>query len=203
MADTSLSSRFNWEWALLESDLASTTRLVGLVFSCHVPKRGMAAFPSVGTLAGEASLSKTTVRKHLKEMVEQGWLLFDGWETYTTAGGPQKTKRYRLTVPETFVEKMQEGASVADPPSSKGGQLIGKGGQLSGQGGSAADPEQSSNRERTEGGRTPARNGKPAPKAGGNRAPSAGDCPKCKSDDTKRTPNGFWCHRCGGYVEAA
>lgn len=202
---SAITSRFSWEWALLESDLHSTTRLVGLVFSCHVPRRGLAAFPSVGTLAEEANVSKTTVRKHLKELLDKGWLVFDGWEVHSTTGGPQKTKRYRLTVPEVFVEKMNEGGSATDAPSSKGGQLVGKGGQMSGQGGSAADPKQSSNREGTVSGRPPARgnsssNGdKPRHAGPGDIVRLTRTCPTCEERLHRKGP-GLYCGVCADWV---
>jgi hypothetical protein len=66
---------FSWRWAvLLESDLPSTTKLVLLTLGCHMTEAGESCFPSVKTIAKEASLSRKAVMEHVKRAAAAGWI---------------------------------------------------------------------------------------------------------------------------------
>ncbi len=64
-----------WRSTLVTTIDCSTCKLVGLVLSLYMNERGGSAFPSVPTLAGDCSLSDSTVREHLNSHLHaQGWL---------------------------------------------------------------------------------------------------------------------------------
>lgn len=93
---TRLSPLFSWRGCIGDSDLPATTRHVALQLSMHMNERGGSAFPSVATLARETRLSEHTVRDHLHDLRDAGWL------SVTERGGPYKTNIYAATVPESF-----------------------------------------------------------------------------------------------------
>lgn len=65
-----------WRSALVDGVDCSTCKLVGLVLSLYMNERGGSAFPSVRTLAGDCSLSESTIREHLNgHLHSQGWLV--------------------------------------------------------------------------------------------------------------------------------
>ena len=52
----------------------STTRLVGLVISANMNGAGESSFPSFKTIAEGACIARRTAMRHLRLLVEQGWL---------------------------------------------------------------------------------------------------------------------------------
>lgn len=113
MSADRLSRLFTWRSALCESGLPPTTRHVGLTLSLHMSERGDSAFPSVSTLAEETGLARRTVQRHLRALQDEGWIEPDGWASYKTVGGEQKTRRYRATVPD------EQGGVRDAPPSAR------------------------------------------------------------------------------------
>lgn len=99
MPDDQLSPLFTWRSAICESDLPSTSRHVALVLSLHMSERGDSCFPSMRTLADETGYSRRTVQTHIQRLCDDGWLQQIGWKTWETPGGPQRTKRWKATVP--------------------------------------------------------------------------------------------------------
>jgi hypothetical protein len=69
-----LSPLFSWRSSICDSDLEPTARHVALTLSLHMNERGGSAFPSAPTLARETGLHERTVRTHLNELVQLGWL---------------------------------------------------------------------------------------------------------------------------------
>ncbi|MBK9181452.1 MAG: helix-turn-helix domain-containing protein [Acidimicrobiales bacterium] len=97
MGSDNLSALFTWRSAVVESDLASTTRHVALTLSLHMSERGDSCWPSVRTLARETGLDERTVRGHLHVLLEGGWL-----ERVARNGGEWSEGRpalYRATHP--------------------------------------------------------------------------------------------------------
>lgn len=121
MGEASLSELFTWRSAICESDLPATTRHVALTLSLHMSERGDSCFPSKRTLADECGRTRRTVQRHVRKLVEQGWLRKDGIHQFQTPGGPQETVQYRATIPA-------EGGVRDSHPSSKGASQFREGG---------------------------------------------------------------------------
>lgn len=86
--------RFDWERALLASDLDLTAKAVGLVIATHYNDRDGYARPGQATIAAEASLSSTaTVRKALRRLSDAGLI------AWTKVPGGANASRYRLLIP--------------------------------------------------------------------------------------------------------
>ena len=94
-----LSALFTWRSAVVESELASSRRLVALVLSLHMSERGDSCFPAVRTIAAETGLSTSTVGPAIEELVEAGFLTVERGNR--GRGGRGKVNRYRATFPET------------------------------------------------------------------------------------------------------
>lgn len=114
MSSERLSRLFTWRSALCESGLPPTARHVGLTLSLHMSERGDSAFPSVSTLAEETGLARRSVQRHLRALQGEGRIEPDGWASYQTAGGEQRTRRYRAAVPD------EQGGDTETPPAGKG-----------------------------------------------------------------------------------
>ena len=69
-----LSPLFTWRAAIADSDLRASTKLVAFCLSTYMSERGDSAFPATSTLAGDASLTVRSVRRHLAELEDRGWL---------------------------------------------------------------------------------------------------------------------------------
>jgi len=104
---------FGWRSALCDSDLPPTTRHVALTLSLHMNERGGSAFPAIATLARETGLSESTVREHLHQLRDTGWLsagergrpgLYHGTADHSAEakGGRHRTIFYTAAVPPTF-----------------------------------------------------------------------------------------------------
>lgn len=143
MSSERLSRLFTWRSALCESGLPATARHVGLTLSLHMSERGDSAFPSVSTLAEETGLARRTVQRHLRALQDEGWIEPDGWASYQTAGGEQRTRRYRAAVPD------EQGGDRETPPPADGEEEAGKEG-----GDTETPPERKGASEDREGGGT-------------------------------------------------
>jgi DNA-binding transcriptional MocR family regulator len=104
---------FSWRGAISDSDLPPTTRHVALALSLHMNERGGSAFPAVATLARETGLSESTVREHLHQLRDSGWLsagergrpgLYHGTPDHKgeSHGGRHRTVFYSATIPPDF-----------------------------------------------------------------------------------------------------
>ena len=82
-----------WSDALIESDLRSTTKLVGLVLRKWLNSAG-SAYPSQATIATGASVSVKTVQKALRELVDAGFL------TYRSRSNGRRSNQYQVVMPE-------------------------------------------------------------------------------------------------------
>lgn len=87
---------WNWRRSVAESALPATTRHVLLTLSLHVSDAGEGAFPSLGTLVRQTGLTEATVKKHLREAIDAGWVQK---EERFTERGRQTSNRYYLTAP--------------------------------------------------------------------------------------------------------
>lgn len=65
---------FTWRSAILNSELASTTKLVLLVISTYMDDHGGGAFPSTETIAQNAGLSQRAVCTHIEKAVAAGFI---------------------------------------------------------------------------------------------------------------------------------
>lgn len=99
--------RFEWERHLRRCDMPPTTRLVALVLATYADPNGE-SWPSQVTLAKEIDVSERTVRTALAWLREHGWLtrIASG----SRQGVRQSSDRYRLTVPDDFVDQFRPAA---------------------------------------------------------------------------------------------
>lgn len=114
---SSSSPLFTWRRAMLDSNLAATTKHVLLTLSCRMNPSGASCFPSIETLSKETSLSRTSVMTHLQRAAELNWLAIAkrGLE-----GKQWKRNDYRLSFP-THDNK----AVIRSEPNWKGSQRDG------------------------------------------------------------------------------
>jgi len=66
--------KWSWQHAIIKSDLKSTTKLVLHTLNCHMSPVGDSCFPSISTIANEASLSRRSVITHLETAEKEGWI---------------------------------------------------------------------------------------------------------------------------------
>lgn len=69
---SSLAAR--WRDAVAESDLSSNAKHILKEIYSHMRRDGTRAFPPIDRLAARCSLSEKTVRTHLKDAEEAGWI---------------------------------------------------------------------------------------------------------------------------------
>jgi Helix-turn-helix domain len=67
-------SPYEWQRAILASDLPSTTKLVLMALSMHLNKGTGLAFPSIRMLMKDTGLSNKAVIKHLRGAERAGWI---------------------------------------------------------------------------------------------------------------------------------
>lgn len=91
-----ISAAWNWRRALIQSDLSSTTKHVMLTLACHVSEAGYGCFPSMKTLSEETSLTRDTVKRHLRLAEKKGWVQR---EDQFTENGRQTSNSYALAAP--------------------------------------------------------------------------------------------------------
>lgn len=95
----SISLLFSWRGAILRADeLSSSAKLVAHTLSCYMSEAGDSAFPSISTLARGASLAESTVKVHLRQLLETGYLR-KVRQGGSYAGGARVSNSYLATIP--------------------------------------------------------------------------------------------------------
>lgn len=108
---------WNWRRAVIRSDLHATTKHVLLTLACHVSPAGDGCFPALNTLADECSRSRSTVKRHLREVRGQ-WIDKRPRKSET---GRQTSNEYVLIAPR--------GEGVTGDPVPRGGGGHGRPGE--------------------------------------------------------------------------
>jgi AraC-like DNA-binding protein len=85
--------RFEWERTLLQSGLDAHAKALALILATYADSKGL-AYPSVATLAKNATLSPVRTRCLLHELAREKWIKI------TFGGGEKKTNRYWLSSPK-------------------------------------------------------------------------------------------------------
>lgn len=135
-----LSPLFSWRAAITESGLPPMTRLVAFALSLHMNERGGSCFPSQARLAHETGLNEQTVKRHLRQLREAGWL--------TVKLRKGTTPLYTATVPlaSEFTDPgtQDTGVSSAPPQADPGIETTGGSGTESTGGGVSKRPPRTS-----------------------------------------------------------
>src|SRR5918999_5005804 len=100
---------YEWQRAILASDLPSTTKLVLMALSTHINKETGLAFPSIRTLMKETSLGSEAVVKHIGDAKKAGWIEI-GNHGYQDQRWARKSYRPRIPV------NLKEGVSPSKTP---------------------------------------------------------------------------------------
>lgn len=115
-----LNPLFSWRGSIVASDLEAPTKHVALTLSLYMNERGGSAFPGVTRMVADTSLSDPTVRKHLRVLVDTGWLTIV--EHGGIAGERKRANHYTATTPQADDPTSTLGgtpkAGDVDPPSS-------------------------------------------------------------------------------------
>lgn len=91
------SNKFSWERAICSSDLDGTTRHVAMTVGLHFSKAGDSCWPSLETLAREAGLDLSTIKRHLYILREAGWLIV--YPGGSPKGGKRTSNNYEAAIP--------------------------------------------------------------------------------------------------------
>lgn len=105
---------FDWRTALLDSDLPSTTKLVGLVLSTHMNRSGDSCFPGTELLMKQTSLGRSAVLGHLQALKQTGWVLA------VKRAGRGRPLGYLATMPDDVVDQI---VATATEPSGEADSL--------------------------------------------------------------------------------
>lgn len=89
------SARLDWIRCLLESDMPSGPKLVGLVVASHTSAMGDHAWPGRERIARLASVSPASATVHLRALEAAGWVIV----TRRNQGSVRATSHYQLAVP--------------------------------------------------------------------------------------------------------
>lgn len=189
-----LSALFTWRSAICDSELPSTSRHVALTLSLHMSERGDSCFPSVRRLADETGLSRRTVQRHLKELVEAGWLVQAGWKTWETPGGEQRTKMWKAQF---------AGGRQSVTPLPKGASLSPKGASESAQRGRHSDTQGRYEDDKGRSGSRPSRRKDGKPSGPGDVSVTDAMCPVHDDEPLRSDARGLYCLACGEYVDEA
>lgn len=105
-----------WRGAIMDSDLAATTRYVALALSLYMGDRGDSAHPGPTRLSKDMAVSLRTVKEHLGILVDQGWLVIV--EKGGCRGERRRANDYRAAVPPTRAADapVQQMHGAADAP---------------------------------------------------------------------------------------
>lgn len=116
-------NRFDWERRLLSAELPGHLKLMGLTLAVYANRDGTNAHPGVAHLMADCSiLSDKTVRKHLADLAQRGWITrtFHG----SNAGRQALADVYSLTSPMPAARKWsREEHRYFDLPSPVNGSL--------------------------------------------------------------------------------
>lgn len=93
-----LAPLFTWRSAIADSDLPPTTRHVLLTLSCYMNERGGSAYPGSARIAHDSGLHRDTVKDHLAQATDKGWIrvLQQGG---SISGGKRLATEYVASVP--------------------------------------------------------------------------------------------------------
>jgi hypothetical protein len=100
---------YEWQRAILASDLPSTTKLVLMALSTHLNKETGFAFPSIRMLMEETSLGSEAVVKHIADARRGGWIEISN-HGYQDQRWARKSYRPRIPV------NLKEGVSPSKTP---------------------------------------------------------------------------------------
>lgn len=91
---------FRWQWqaAILASDLAPTSRFVALVLCAHMDDDGL-CWPGLATIARESGLDRTTVARRLGALDALGWVRRDRSKGGRAPGGKARRTEYQGLIP--------------------------------------------------------------------------------------------------------
>ena len=103
--------RFSWERALLDSDLDTPAKALGLALATYVAASQPTAFPSVARLASDISRSERTVQRLLALLRDERYLSSEPRYTET---GRQMSTLYTLTAPTQVTQQQAERAQKSD-----------------------------------------------------------------------------------------
>lgn len=102
-------------WALeQEGDLTTNEKFVLLGIANHASPQGKRAFPSMDTLARYTMLSRSTINRCVKGLVEKGFIAKE-------PGGGRKSNTYELCM---HVASVTELVPVPDPPKQAKGKAL-------------------------------------------------------------------------------
>lgn len=113
---TRIAARHSWERAVLDSNLPSASKLICLALATYMSRSQATAFPSKSTLEDDCGISGSTLKRHMRTIIEQGWLVR---RPRFTDGGRQRSNVYEARIPGEIAALMlaavAEGGQV-DPP---------------------------------------------------------------------------------------
>lgn len=124
---------YEWQRAILASDLPSTTKLVLMALSTHLNKGTGLAFPSIRMLMKDTGLSNKAVIKHLRGAERAGWIETGNYGYFDQRWA---RKSYRPQIPVN----LQGGEPRTPPFDVKVVNLVPKGGEPRSQGGEPRTP---------------------------------------------------------------
>jgi hypothetical protein len=131
---------YEWQRAILASDLPSTTKLVLMALSTHINKGTGLAFPSIRMLMKDTGLSNKAVIKHLRGAERAGWIETGNYGYFDQRWA---RKSYRPQIPVNL-----QGGERRTPPFDvkvvnivpEGGERHSQGGERHSQGGERRTP---------------------------------------------------------------
>ena len=110
--------RFDWQRAILASDLQPTTRHVLLTLSCRMDLNGGSCWPSTRTLASDTGLSERSICTHIETATLAGWI------TIARHGTGQAWRRheYRAAIPGKALNDVQHVKGEGAEPNAEGAE---------------------------------------------------------------------------------
>lgn len=97
-------------------ELSSTQKLVMLALADHANDEGKSIYPSQSTLSRKTGLARGTVNKHIKDLIENGYLYSRGY----------KSERSNVLELEIIVKKLADGIGVTENDTSDNGRCHGE-----------------------------------------------------------------------------
>lgn len=98
-----LAKRFEWERIVRRVVMPAATKLVAFTLAQYGSQNGDAIHPGFERLAAVCGMGHSTVRRHVDALLALGLV-----ERVSNGGGPNKlAARYRLTIPEDLLERVQ------------------------------------------------------------------------------------------------
>jgi hypothetical protein len=118
-----LTATGSWRAALIESDVSSKAKYVGLVLSMHVPEVGTTMMPTNIVLAAQTSLHRKTIGEALDELEEFAWIKrgvtrSTEWVRLRIGRGPEVTElSTQVSLPVTRPSKALRSSSSSSSES--------------------------------------------------------------------------------------